>query len=338
MNSNNVSYQKDALIAPSGFISPGKHLPAGGRVELLPCGALADSSDDSDQQYVDNEPILIRHVSLELLNPTHDCHTRKSSTMVAVINLVATVCGGGVLSLPLAFRRAGIIPTTIFMIYGCVVTDFSLYILTSCARRTGGRSYGDVAKAAFGNAAEVATTSLMGLMLLGSLTAYLVLVKDIWTPVLMSLLPDFLKQYFLEEVTSDGLGIDGRSDDNGGDIVSKKGGNLLLLCILIAGAPLLLKRDLYALRHTCYVGFLSCTTLVLAVVYRAFTSVSSGDSTRPALNWYSTNISDLSFAFPIVVLCFLCSYNVLSVHSSLLNPTRERVKFVLDSTMLVCCR
>ena len=33
---------------------------------------------------------------------------------------------------------------------------------------------------------------------------------------------------------------------------------------------------------------------------------------------------------------FLCSYNVLSVHSSLMKPTRERVKCVLDSSLLIC--
>jgi hypothetical protein len=287
--------------------------------------------------------ILQRQVSLELLNPTHNCHTRKSSMTVAIINLVATVCGGGVLSLPLAFRRAGIIPTTIFMIYAVLTTDFSLYILISCARRTGGRSYGDVAKAAFGNACEVATTSLLAVMLTGGTTAYQVLVKDIWTPVLVSLLPTFWKSPFLrhdDTITigmSDG-GVDGNiAIDHQEDRVSKRGAAIILLFILIAGAPLLLKRDLHALRHTCYVGFSSCTLLMVAVVYRAYQAVTSPDQEhRPPLNWYSTDISDLAFAFPIVVLCFFCSYNALGVHSSMLNPTRERVKVVLDKSMMLC--
>lgn len=274
------------------------------------------------------DPIIKRHMSLEFLNPVHECHSRKSSIIVAVVNLVATVCGGGVLSLPFAFRRAGIIPTTIMMIYGFVSTDFTLYILISCARRTGGRSYGDVAKAAFGNAAEVFTTALMGVMLLGSLTAYLVLVKDIWTPVVMFVLPTVLKQLLVEK----DILYDNNEDNE--QVASKEGGNFILLCILILGTPLLLKNDLHALRHTCYVGFSSCALLVVALVYHAYAAV---QLPRPIeLNWYSTNLSDLAFCFPIIVLCFFCSYNALGVHSSLLNPTRERVKFVLDSSMLIC--
>ncbi len=273
---------------------------------------------------------MLRHVSLELLNPVYECTTRKSSLAVAVTNLVATTTGGGVLSLPLAFRRAGIVPTTIFMIYGFLATDFSLYVLVSCARRTGGRSYGDVASAAFGNLAEVVTTSLLGLMLIGSLTAYLVLVKDIWTPVILLVLPMSIKGPLL--IHKGASNIDSTFDPTLEP--SKEASSLILLLIVILGAPLLLKRDLHALRHTCYIGFSSCFLLMIAVLYRAYQAVQVPG--REPLRWYSTNLSDYAFAFPIVVLCFFCSYNVLGVHSSLLDPTRERVKFVLDTSMAFC--
>lgn len=306
-----------------------------GKVIVFPEAVTFDSSkmepdqvDDSDHE----RALMLRRISLELLNPVHECDTRKSSMAVAIINIVATTCGGGVLSLPLVFQRAGIIPTTFLMVYGCLATDFSLYILVSCARRTGGRSYGDVAKASFGNLAEVLTTSLLGLMLIGSLTAYLVLVKDIWTPVVLSLLPLSVKEPLLlhDYMT--------QNDDMFDPTLrpSKEGSSFILILILLFGTPLLLKRDLHALRHTCYFGFLSCATLMVAVVYRAYEAVQSNDPRRAPLNWYSTNISDYAFAFPIVVLCFFCSYNVLGVHSSLLDPTRNRLKFVLASSMIIC--
>jgi sodium-coupled neutral amino acid transporter 11 len=275
--------------------------------------------------------ILQRHVSLERLNPDYGCSTRKSSIAVAITNLIATTTGGGVLSLPLAFRRAGILPTTFLMIYGFLATDFSLYVLVSCARRTGGRSYGDVASAAFGNLAEVATTSLIGFMLIGSLTAYLVLVKDTWTPVVLLLLPLDVKGPLLSHQHDAG---------RTGSLLdptlqaSKQGSSLVLLIIVIVSAPLLLKRDLHALRFTCYLGFSSCVLLMVAVVYRAYQAMQIPG--RAPLRWYSTDIADYAFAFPIVVLCFFCSYNVLSVHSSLVHPTRERLKFVLDTSMILC--
>ena len=325
--------------------------------------------------------VLIRHVSLELLNPVHECHSRKSSMLVAIVNLIATVCGGGVLSLPLAFKRAGIIPTTIMMIYGLLTTDFSLYILVSCARRTGGRSYGDIAKASFGNFAEVFTTCTLALMLTGSLTAYLVLVRNIWTPVLLAILPEFFTNPLLEpRISAPNMIVssetakstinnftdtsfyyqnDGSSTQEEKD-ASKQGEAIILLGLLIFGSPLLLKHNLHALRHTCYVGFCSCCLLMMAVTFRAYEVISaepdtvnndnqhspetstSAEPVRPpnhtinTINWYSTDTSDLAFAFPIVVLCFLCSYNVLGVHSSLLNPTRERMRNVLDTSMVLC--
>ena len=125
----------------------------------------------------DRELLEKRH-SLEFLYPAHDCKSRKSSPVVAIVGLVATVCGGGVLSLPIAFSRAGIIPSTVLMIFAAIITDFAMYILCSCARRKGGRSYGDCAKKAFGPLAEICATVLLIFLLCFVLIAYMVLVKD----------------------------------------------------------------------------------------------------------------------------------------------------------------
>jgi len=298
--------------------------------------------------------LLLRqpYVSLERLNPDPQCRSRKSSATIAMINLVATVCGGGVLSLPLCFARAGVVPTTLLMLYGAVSTDFTLYLLVACARRTGGRSYGDVAQAAFGKKAQIVTTTTLGIMLCGSLIAYQVLVRQIWSPVMYKLAPP------LERTARAAARLVTGDEDNCDDA--------LLFGILVAAMPLLLKRDLHALRYTCYVGFLSCVLLALAVVYRAVQKLlllqrdddeeeeeqvaAVGISeTEPLLqqqspttnipiqiNWYSTDPADIMFAFPIVLLCFFCSYNVLSVHSQLIHPTRRRVRSVLDWSMLIC--
>lgn len=254
-----------------------------------------------------NDYAYHRHVSLELLNPTHDSSLRKSSPMSAMFNLVATVCGGGVLTLPMAFCRAGIIPTTVLMLFAAASSDFCLYILCSCARRTGARSYGQVCKLAFGDAAEIVINALLFLSLCGALVAFQVLVMQIWTQIYLYLVPS----------------------------TSQNVDHLVLVVILIMATPLLLKRDLHALRHTCYVGFGSLLLLTVGLMCRA-TTLSSSQEKKHSIKWFSTNPSDLLFTFPIVTLCFYCSYNVLSVHGSLVNPTRERVKFVLDGAMLIC--
>jgi amino acid permease len=293
--------------------------------------------------------LLLRehHVSLEHLNPHHECVTRKSTLSIAIINLVATVCGGGVLTLPMAFGRAGIIPTTCILVYASTTTQFGLVCLIDAARKVGGRSYGDVAQAAFGNAAQVWTTLTLGLLLLGSLTAFMVLVKDAWTQLVLSLCPLSVKRWLLLNIA----GHDSSSHDN--DDSSSEISNYILAAILMASSPLLVKKDLHALRHTCYVGLTSCFLLMLAIVFRGLetlqhfhhdhhhhhhhpVSSSSIKSTALQIRWYSTDPADLLFAFPIATFCFFCSFNVLSIHSQLVHPTRARIQTVVSSSMMAC--
>ena len=259
--------------------------------------------------------------SIEILNPCRDSALRKTSPLSAIVNLVATICGGGVLSLPFAFEHAGIIPGLALMIFSAVITDFSLYILCSCARRTGGRSYGDVALVAFGPLAEMATTILLFLLLSFMLTAYIVLVKDVWTPMVLAVVP---AQAVIPFETSD------LDDDELQDVT----GDFVALFSLAIVSPFLLKRDLYALRYTCYVGLCSAFLLACAIVYRCAQRNLHTNLFRTQAKLYADNWADLLFAFPIIVLSFMCCYNVLSVHGALVNPSRERLRLVVDRSML----
>ena len=268
--------------------------------------------------------LLIRHPSLELLVPAHDCESRRSSPAIAIFNLVATVCGGGVLSLPMAFSKAGLIPSFLLMIFAAGITNFAMYILCSCARRTGGRSYGDVMRNAFGPLAEIGATVLLFFLLMMVLVAYMVLLKDIWTPVLFNLLPSLQRVFVTADTVDEETAIDKASDS-------------MLVLLLLLVLPLLLQTDLHALRHTCYVGFASAVVLMLGVIQQAV-----------ARNWFhepgifSQNVlwvgdlDGIMYAFPIIVLSFFSIYNVLTVHSALYNPTRSRVKLVLDGTIGLC--
>ena len=268
--------------------------------------------------------LFLRHPSLELLVPAHDCESRKSSPAIAIFNLVATVCGGGVLSLPQAFLRAGILPSTLLMLVAAAVTNFSMYILCSCARRTGGRSYGDVTRNAFGPLAEIFTTVLLIFLLFLVLVAYMVLLKDIWTPVLLTCFP-FLRTIFLSP--------GGNDDDDAMD----KASHCMLIGLVVAVIPLLLQTDLHALRHTCYVGFASAVVLMLGVTRQALllNLCEQPGLFQASVVWVGET-DGIMYAFPIIVLSFFSIYNVLTVHGALFNPTRSRVKFVLDGTIGLC--
>jgi hypothetical protein len=72
----------------------------------------------------------------DLLVPSFDSLERKSTILPATFNLVATIVGGGVLSLPLAFEKCGIAVATILMVLAAW-TNQSLQMLCISARQTG---------------------------------------------------------------------------------------------------------------------------------------------------------------------------------------------------------
>lgn len=275
--------------------------------------------------------LLIRHPSLELLVPAHDCESRQSSTAIAIFNLVATVCGGGVLSLPYAFSRAGLIPSCLLMLFAAGITNFSMYILCSCARRTGGRSYGDVMRNAFGPVAEIGATILLCFLLFFVLVAYMVLMKDIWTPVVLAAFPNLKALFYGLGSTDQVETVKDEAD------MTNEASHYMLVVLLACAVPLILQTDLHALRHTCYVGFVSAVILTLGVIQQA---ILQNIYLNPGIFWEKViwvgDLDGIMYAFPIIVLSFFSIFNVLTVHGALFNPTRSRVKFVLDGTIGIC--
>ena len=103
-------------------------------------GRMSFSRPQSSCSFVDKNDCYDHDHDAEILKPDHSCPSRQSTLFSAIFNLVASIIGGGVLSLPLAFEKCGIGLATIMMIFSALITDFSLYILCSSARRTGSQS------------------------------------------------------------------------------------------------------------------------------------------------------------------------------------------------------
>jgi len=247
-----------------------------------------------------------RRHSLELMNPSSDSPLRKTSFVSGTFNLVATVVGGGVLSLPLAFAKAGIFLGTVMMVVAAIITDFSLYILCCCARRTGSTSYMEIVRFAFGPIAELCTTAILWIFLSGVLIAFNVLIKGIFAP----LARDFVSTF---------------TDFNTGG----KFDAFVLLIILLLVSPLTLKRNLYALRHICYVGFTSVCVIAISIgvrVYQRNTSdhseeldLSNTSSARLTgidmhIKYFTTDWMEALSVFPIIILAFMCTFNIVEVH------------------------
>jgi len=239
----------------------------------------------------------------DLLVPDFDSSKRKSAIVVATFNLCATIVGGGVLSLPLAFSKCGILLGSILMIVAALVTERSLYLLCLCARITGATSYGEVGQAAFGKYMEHFVSLLIFVFLMFVLVGYMVLLQDIWS--------DLVEIIFALD----------RSPDP----------STILFWILVLMGPFLAQRSLYALRFNCYVGFASVSMLGLALCHHAIiTPIPS------SIKLWADTMDDVLFAFPIIILSFLSIFSVLPIQKDLIQPSRGRMLAVIDSAVFGC--
>ena len=285
----------------------------------------------------------------EELAPAFDSPLRKSTLIPATFNLVATIIGGGELSLPLAFQKCGILLATLLMIVAAIITDLSLWILCLAARHSGAQDYGEVGRMAFGKQMEWFISGLLFVFLLFVIVAYMILVRDIWTP-LITKLP------FLEGAPDDWI--------------------LCGICVVLS--PFLVQKELHALRYNCYVGFGSLAVLSIILCLRAWTtqmahhSASATSSStewdsifvlqqnattttireydiptttteednnhaKMTILWTSTRqFGDMLFSLPIIVLVFLCHFNILPIQAALVEPTPRRVRQVIHGAVGAC--
>lgn len=235
---------------------------------------------------------------LDIFLPPFDSEKRCSSVVVSIFNLVATIVGGGVLSMPLAFEKCGIVLATFLMVFSALATDRSLYLLCLCSRYTGATSFGEVGGVAFGTWMECVVSMLLFIFLLFVLVAFMILVRDIWTPLVNGL--------FLSDVHE----------------------NIVLFTILVLMSPFLTRRTLYALRFNCYFGFASASILCAGICHHVW-----HDGSVSEVKFLPSSTEDALYGFPIITLGFLSSFNILPVHSSLTQPTKKRLGYVLNGAI-----
>jgi amino acid permease len=205
-----------------------------------------------------------------------------------------------------------------------------------------------VARHAFGPGLEVLTTFAILASLLLVLCGFMVLLKGIWAPIVLTV----VSHYFADIMEMD------HADDA-----------VLLVCIIVT-LPLFLSQDLHGLRyvrmyllirsftvsnmliffwahksllpplsplrysHSSYVSFASIVVLCLAMLYRAYEK----NTQDPALFahqvlYVTPYVTDGLYACPIIALAFVSSFNVVEVHCALVDPTRQRIREVIHSAV-----
>jgi amino acid permease len=213
------------------------------------------------------------------------------------------------------------------------VTDRSLWILCLSARRSGAASYGEVARHGLGETAEVLVAALLVIFLLFVVTAYMVLIRDIWTPILLWLIRESSSSEFEED---------------------RQEGNLVLAVLVGLLTPFVLQRELHALRFNCYMGFASITVLCVALCIQAVSrlifattyhdhnhsnpwNIDADGSLPYLLQQHSHGSSHVLVAMPIITLAFVSHFNIIPIQNALTDPSRPRVQSLIGSAVGACC-
>jgi amino acid permease len=246
-----------------------------------------------------------RQNSVEFLGTAYDSESRKGTQYGSTFNLVSTIIGGGILSLPYAFSAAGYVLGPIFLLIAAFGSDFSIYILVSCARRTGAKSYEEVCQYAFGKNLRTLTVFVLFVLCLLASVAYVVLARDLLLPI--------CSQYFGITIT---------------DTVK----TLLAICWIAVISPACFLRSMNGLAFLSLFSVLTMVVLCVAIGIRSTNSLPERTPSQRdliAVNDIGTAIT----AFPICCVSFLCHFNVLGMHEELVDPTRKRIKQVVHSTI-----
>jgi len=261
----------------------------------------------------------------EYIEPPFDSPLRRTRLFPAAFNLVATIVGGGVLSLPLAISQTGVILSILLMIFAAVITDFSLYLLCSCARRTqpGAMSYMAIVRYAYGPLAEMSATSILIMYLSGVLVAFCILLKGIFAPIVKDIL----------EILIGGDSALFTTIRENNDFFEA----IVLFLTLALMFPLMLQRNLHALNNVCYIGFTSLCIIAISIGIRAYQRNFGDDfndeAAEEAIDFHvklmPDSWDDVVLAFPVITLCFLCAFNMVEVHKALVQPTRSRVSNII---------
>ncbi|RHZ00360.1 hypothetical protein DYB37_008646 [Aphanomyces astaci] len=245
--------------------------------------------------------------SYEFFYPSPHSAARQTTVRSAVMNLVTTLIGGGVLLLPFTIAKSGIVVGCIIMLCCATASSFTSYILVSCSRRSGAQSYEEIARNAFGRKMQVVTMVLLILLIFLAFVGYVILVRDIAG----SLASQFIF----------------------GRTLSVADENLVAMGVVALVSPLLFLRSMHSLRHTSVIGLSTVGIFAFGILFRSTEKIMSPEFDASKLTLVADSIDGPMYALPIVISSFLCHFNVLPVYGELQKPTRRRLKKIVIITV-----
>ncbi|XXQ35706.1 Amino acid transporter transmembrane domain-containing protein [Plasmodiophora brassicae] len=247
-----------------------------------------------------------------LLSPDKDLP--RISCKASALSLIATMVGGGALSIPYAVQESGLISSAVILLAIAVSSGFSLELLLQCSRLCdkANPSYTEVALEALGRPGRAVSSLLILAMTFLAVVAYLMLLGDI--------VPTMAAYAYA-------------SEPGGTEWFTRKGPVLSLVCAF--AYPVCCVRHLRSLRYANLVGFASMLFLSVCMLVRLLdhTAVADAASLTPIV-WFRTDMR-LLLGVSVMSVSFVCHFNLLPVHFSLKRPTRRRATRLVNMSITV---
>ena len=254
----------------------------------------------------------------------------KASVASVAFVLLNTALGSGILGLPGAFSKAGMIGGIVLLVVTSVLAVIGVHLLCEVADRVGRpASFYSCATAAAGSVAGVVIDILIAINAFGSACSYLIVVGDV--------LPEVSDSFHNAPPY----------------IVHSTGRTFWMLIALAIGAPLAYLRDLSALAITAYVAFVCVVyiSIVVALFWLApttFPPCGPDANTTTTTTFYTVddescqggveNIGPILNALdslPIFIFAFTTNQNAISITNELTRPTPRRVLLSTCIAMLL---
>ncbi|KAA6369592.1 MAG: putative vacuolar amino acid transporter, partial [Streblomastix strix] len=219
----------------------------------------------------------------------------------AIISLVNSHLGAGMLGIPLAYAKAGLVPAIIMHILMGLISWFSFYFLTYSSEATGQYSYGDLAEKIFGIGGTIVVEICNFSYTFLPLWAYLILIGDF--------IPSLLRMMGVDE----------------SNIFCQRWFIILIVGFFVL-QPLSWFRTLNSLKYFSSLGMFSMMLTVIVMIIRFFSPFNEEvDHThiqvlRPSFSIIQT-FSALCFAFG-------CQQNVPIIHSEIKERSTKKMNYI----------
>ena len=261
---------------------------------------------------------------------------------MSIFNLITTVVGAGLLSLPFSFSIGGILPAAVSLIFTTVISLFSGILLVDSLSYLPASirvyNYEDIAQFAFGKIGRVCVLITIIVLLLPSHMAYMIITRDQLELVIEFALSEanvsltnstiFLTQHYFVQT-------------------------LAYLPIL----PICFLPSLRYLAYSSLFGFVCIIFVSASFVYLSLynlvqnthnisiesvcyplmnvTNSTSSSSPVTCIPLWPENIFEFLHSFTITSLVFVCHFNILPLKAELYNPTPYRVKLSIVVTVVI---